>query len=113
MAAQLEMGWRDCVRMIGNPEAIHLDVVANSWNGRGIGREHRSNHREALCGDIGRVGRLARLRRAYRSLPDRTKHHTRSLAYAQYPISANFYKSCGAIRRTRQVRSHQPRPLKE
>src|ERR1039457_2965651 len=56
MAAQLEMGWRDCVRMVGNPEAIRLDVVANSWNGRGIGREHRSNHRGALCGDIGSEG---------------------------------------------------------
>src|ERR1039458_1726785 len=56
IVAQLEMGWRDYVRMVGNPEAIRLDVVANSWNGRGIGREHRSNHRGALCGDIGSEG---------------------------------------------------------
>ena len=50
------VAWAHPVRLVGNPEAIHLDVVANPWNGRGIWREHRSNLR-ALCGDIGHSAR--------------------------------------------------------
>jgi hypothetical protein len=50
--ALLLEGWLVREWMVGNPEAIHLDVVANPWNGRGIWREHRSNLR-ALCGDSG------------------------------------------------------------
>jgi len=49
VTASLETCWRIVVRIVGNPEAIHLDV-ANPWNGRGIWREHRSNHRGTLWG---------------------------------------------------------------